>query len=155
MQHERNHLMKTTVAKQETVEREWFLVDGTDQVVGRLATEIATILMGKHKPIYTPHVDCGDYVIVTNCEKVAFTGKKWQDKMYRHHTGHLGGLVEESASRVRARHPDRILRLAVRRMLPKTKLGRRMLKKLKLYAGPEHDNVAQQPKPLDIKARRT
>lgn len=145
---------KTTLAKPADLKRAWFVVDGTDQVVGRLATRIATILMGKHKPIYTPNVDCGDFVVVTNCEKVCFTGNKWQNKVYRRHTGHIGGLVEESAADLRNRFPDRILRMAVRRMLPKSTLGRHMLKKLKLYAGPEHPHAAQNPEPLTIETRR-
>lgn len=146
--------MKTTFAKKETVEQRWYVVDATDQVVGRLATRLATILMGKHKPAYTPHVDCGDYVVVVNCEKVVFTGQKWQNKMYRRHTGTLGGLVEEKASLVRDQHPDRILLQAVKRMLPKTNLGKQMLKKLKLFAGPEHSHAAQNPEPLTIETRR-
>lgn len=146
--------MKTTVANKNNIEQKWYVVDGTDQIVGRLATRIAMILMGKHKPIYTANVDCGDFVVVTNCEKVAFTGQKWNKKVYRHHTGHIGHLVEESASLVRDRHPDRILRMAVKRMLPKTKLGRAMLKKLKIVAGPEHTHHAQNPETLEIDARR-
>ncbi len=147
--------MPTTMAKKGSVERKWFHVDASGQVVGRLASRIAPILMGKHKPIYTPHVDCGDFVVVTNCEKVVFTGKKWIKKEYRHHTGLMGGLKVEPAARVRDRHPDRILRMAVRRMLPKTKLGRAMLKKLKIYAGPEHPHTAQQTQPMAVETRRT
>ncbi len=146
--------MTTTIATKKKIVQEWFHVDATDKIVGRLAVRLATILMGKHKPIYTPHVDCGDFVVVTNCEKVRFTGNKWTDKVYRHHTGYIGGLVEESAEKLRERHPDRILRQAVKRMLPKTKLGRQMLKKLKIYAGPEHPHVAQEPKELEISTGR-
>lgn len=145
---------KTTMEKKETVRRDWFFVDGTEQVVGRLATRLAMILMGKHKPTYTPHVDCGDFVVVTNCEKVRFTGQKWQKKVYRYHTGYIGGLVEHTAEEIRDAHPDRILRKAVQRMLPKTKMGRQMLKKLKIYAGAEHPHAAQNPKALDIKTGR-
>lgn len=145
---------KTTMEKKETVKHDWFHVDGTDQVVGRLATRLAMILMGKHKPTYTPHVDCGDFVVVTNCEKVRFTGQKWQNKVYRYHTGYIGGLVENTAEEIRDAHPDRILRKAVQRMLPKTKMGRQMLKKLKIYAGPEHPHAAQNPSVLEIKTGR-
>ena len=145
---------KTTIANKNTIKQEWWHVDATDQIVGRLAVRLAMILMGKTKPTYTPHVDCGDFVVVTNCEKVVFTGKKMQQKLYRHHTGYLGNLVEEPAARVMRRHPDRILRKAVERMLPKTTLGKHMLKKLKIYAGPEHPHGPQQPKELKIEARR-
>lgn len=145
---------KTTMEKKETVQHDWFLVDGTEQVVGRLATRLAMILMGKHKPTYTPHVDCGDFVVVTNCERVRFTGQKWQKKIYRYHTGHIGGLVETTAAEIRDAHPDRILRKAVQRMLPKTKMGRQMLKKLKIYAGSEHPHAAQNPSVLEIKTGR-
>ena len=139
--------MKTTLCRKEDVKRRWLLVDGTDQVVGRLATQIARILMGKHKPDYTPYVDCGDFIVVVNCEKVRFTGRKWGQKIYRHHTYYLGGLVEETAQRVHEHHPDRILRKAVERMLPKSSLGEHMILKLKLYAGPEHPHAAQEPQP--------
>ncbi len=147
--------MKTTMIRKEDVKPVWYLVDGEDMVVGRLATELATILMGKNKPTYTPHTDTGDYVVVTNCEKVVFTGRKWEQKMYRRHTGYLGGLVEELASDVLDAHPDRILRKAVQRMLPKTKLGRAMLDKLKIVEGTEHPFSAQQPKELKINAKRS
>ncbi len=147
-------MIKTYSAKESDVERKWFHVDATDQVVGRLATKIATILMGKHKPMYTQHVDTGDYVVVTNAEKVYFTGKKWEQKKYRYHTGHVGGLVEVTAEKMREQHPERILEKAVTRMLPKTKLGRKMIKKLKVYAGTEHDHSAQQPISLDVSSTR-
>ncbi len=146
---------KTYSAKMNEIRPEWYVVDATDQVVGRLATRIAMILMGKHKPTYTPHVDTGDFVVVTNCEKVRFTGQKWRNKVYRHHTGHIGGLVTTTAANMRKEHPDRILRLAVRRMLPKTTLGRHMLKKLKIYAGSEHPHAAQNPQELTIETRRS
>lgn len=145
---------KTTMAKKETVERAWYHVDATGHTVGRLAARLSRILMGKHKPIYTPHVDCGDFVVVTNCEKVQFTGKKWTQKIYRHHSMYLGGLKEETAARLLRRHPDRILRLAVQRMLPKTKLGRKMIRKLKIYAGPEHPHSAQKPQDLRLEIGR-
>ncbi|MDI3257766.1 MAG: 50S ribosomal protein L13 [Kyrpidia sp.] len=138
--------MQTTfMKKKEDVKRRWYVIDAAGQTVGRLATEIATILRGKHKPDYTPHVDTGDHVIVINAEKVVFTGKKWTDKLYRRHSGYPGGLKEMRAKDVLARYPERILYFAVRGMLPHTPLGRRQLKKLKVYAGPEHPHEAQQP----------
>jgi large subunit ribosomal protein L13 len=145
---------KTTVLKPAEVERQWVHIDASDQVVGRLASRIALILMGKHKPTYTPHVDTGDFVVVTNAEKVHFTGQKWLQKAYYHHTGWPGGLMTEGALHMRRYNPERILHLAVQRMLPKSKLGRAMLKKLKIYAGPEHPHQAQQPVDLDVSATR-
>ncbi len=147
-------MRQTTFAKKEEVKADWWHVDGSDLVVGRLATELATILMGKNKPIYTSHVDCGDYVVVTNCEKVKFTGTKWRDKIYRYHTGWIGGLKESTAQEILDSHPDRILRKAVQRMLPKTKLGRQMLTKLKIYEGSEHPHSAQDPKELTVKTAK-
>jgi len=137
------------MARQQDVAPQWWLVDGADKVVGRLASEIATILMGKHKPTYTPHVDTGDFVVVVNAEKVVFTGKKWQRKHYTWYTGYPGLKSESAASRI-ARKPETILREAVRRMLPKSKLGRKMLSKLKIYTGPDHPHQAQQPKPNEL-----
>ena len=122
-------------AKTGELTRHWYVIDATDQVVGRLAAQIAPILMGKHRPTYTPHIDTGDFVIVTNVDKVVFTGKKWQQKSYQRYTGHPGGQKEEAAWKLFQRHPDRILQLAVQRMMPKNKLGRHMLGKLKLYVG--------------------
>jgi len=142
--------MKTYQAKPGEVEAKWWVVDATDKVLGRLASEIAVILMGKHRPTYTPHVDTGDYVVVTNCEKVALTGKKWDQKVYTRFTGYPGQRVETVQERLE-KHPERILYDAVRRMLPKNKLGRQMLKKLKLVVGPEHQFQAQQPEPLEVK----
>ena len=135
------------MAKPGQVDRQWWLFDAEDQVVGRLATKIATLLMGKHRPTYTPHVDTGDYVVVINADKIVFTGKKWEQKQYTRYTGWPGLRIETSADR-RKRHPERILSEAVRRMLPKNKLGRRMLEKLKVYAGESHPHQAQDPKPL-------
>jgi large subunit ribosomal protein L13 len=143
-------LRKTYSAKPGEIEKQWLLIDATDKTVGRLAARIATILMGKHRPTYTPHVDTGDYVIVVNAEKVRFTGNKWKTKQYKRYSGYPSGLKLEPAERLRERRPTEILRLAVKRMLPKNKLGRHMLKKLKLYAGPDHPHQAQQPKPLEI-----
>lgn len=140
---------KTYIAKPGELDKKWWLVDATDKVVGRLASDIAVILMGKHRPTYTPHVDTGDYVIVINAEKVVFTGKKWDEKRYSWYTGYPGLHTETAAERLQ-KHPDRILREAVRRMLPKNHLARRMLDKLKIYAGPEHEHQAQQPEPLEL-----
>lgn len=144
--------MKTYMAKPGEIEPKWWLVDAQDKVVGRLASDIAMILMGKHQPTYTPHIDTGDFVVVINAEKIAFTGKKWQNKEYAWTTGYPGQRRETAATRL-SRHPERILTEAVRRMLPKNKLATRMLSKLKVYAGEEHPHQAQQPelKELGIK----
>jgi len=136
--------IKTYMAKAADVKQKWWHVDGDEKIVGRLASDIAVVLMGKHKPTYTPHVDTGDFVIVTNVDKLVFTGNKWEKKQYTWYTGYPG-LRSESASRRRERKPEQILREAVRRMLPKNKLGRKMLDKLKLYVGAEHPHQAQQP----------
>jgi len=138
---------KTYMAKPGEVRQKWWHVDGTDKVVGRLASRIAVILMGKHRPTYTPHVDTGDFVIVTNANKVALTGRKWAKKTYTWYTGYPG-LRSETAARRFARKPESILRDAVRRMLPKNKLARKTLAKLKIYCGPDHPHQAQQPEPL-------
>lgn len=141
--------MRTTyMAKPNAVERKWYVIDATGWRVGRLATEIATILRGKHKPEFTPHVDTGDFVVVTNVEKVVFTGNKLQKKLYRRHTGHPGGLKEVRAIDMLNTHPDRVLYSAVKGMLPKNTLGAQQLTKLKLYAGAEHPHAAQQPVPF-------
>lgn len=138
---------KTYMAKPGEVAKQWWHVDAEDEVVGRLASRIAVILMGKHRPTYTPHVDTGDFVIVTNVEKIQFSGKKWDQKTYTWYTGYPGQKSETAAER-RAKKPEAILREAVRRMLPKNKLGRKMLSKLKIYVGPDHNHQAQQPKPM-------
>ena len=135
---------KTYMAKTGKVERQWGHYDAAEQVVGRLAADISVVLMGKHRPIYTPHVDTGDFVVVTNVEKITFTGKKWEQKEYRWYTGYPGQRSETAGKR-REQKPEQILREAVRRMLPKNKLGRKMLSKLKIYAGPEHPHQAQGP----------
>lgn len=140
----------TKYTKEKDIERSWYLVDASGKTVGRLATEIATRLRGKNKPYYTPSVDCGDFVVVTNAEGVSFTGAKWTDKKYYRHTGYPGGLKYETAEGMKEKHPDFILRNAVKGMLPKTKLGRKMLKKLKIYVGSQHPHEAQNPKKLDI-----
>ena len=142
--------MKSYVAKPLEIERKWYVVDATDKTLGRLSTEIATILRGKHKPIYTPHVDTGDYIIVINAEKVKVTGKKYDQKMYRWHSGFMGGLKERTFSEVLEKNPERIIMKAVKGMIPKNSLGRQMLKKLKVYAGPEHNHAAQKPEALEL-----
>ncbi len=142
--------MKTYSAKPESVRREWYIVDATDKVLGRLATEVARRLRGKHKPEYTPHVDTGDYIVVVNADKVRVTGNKATDKLYHHHTGFPGGIREINFEKQLAKHPERIIESAVRGMLPKNALGRAMYKKLKIYKGPDHVHQAQQPKTLEI-----
>jgi large subunit ribosomal protein L13 len=142
--------MKTTSAKPETVKRDWFLVDATDKTLGRLSTELARRLRGKHKPVYTPHVDTGDYLVVVNAEKIAVTGKKLDDKIYHHVTGYVGNLKSISLKDMLATHPERVIEIAVKGMLPKNPLGRAMYKKLKVYKGAEHPHAAQQPAALDI-----
>ena len=142
--------MKTYSAKAETVKREWFVVDATDKVLGRLSSEIARRLRGKHKPEYTPHVDTGDYIVVINAEKIRVTGNKESDKLYQHHTGYIGSLKTVNLATLRKNHPDRIIKQSVKGMLPKNSLGRAMFKKLKVYAGSTHEHAAQQPQPLEI-----
>ena len=142
-------MQKTYMAKPGEVAPNWWLVDAEEKVLGRMAREIAVRLMGKHRPNYTPHVDTGDFVIVINCEKVTLSGNKWEQKEYRWYTGYPGQKSETAATR-RERYPDRIIRDAVRRMLPKNKLARRMLKKLKIYSGSDHPHQAQQPQPLEM-----
>ncbi len=134
-------------ARAQDVEHAWFHVDAADQIVGRLAVKIATVLMGKHKPTYTAHVDTGDFVVVTNAERVRFTGGKLDEITYDRYSYHPGGWKSETARQVMAKHPERVLEQAVRRMLPKNALGRKMLKKLKVYAGQSHPHAAQQPQP--------
>ena len=143
--------MSTPFPSNKDIERRWFVVDAEGQVLGRVATEIARILRGKHKPIFTPFLDCGDHVVVVNAEKVVLTGEKWNDKLYYRHTGYPGGLKEIRARRLLREHPTRLLEKAVRGMLPKTSLGRQMVSKLRVYAGPEHPHEAQQPQPLSLK----
>ena len=140
--------MKTYVTKPGSVEREWYVVDAEGQTLGRLASRIASVLRGKHKPQYSPAVDVGDYVIVVNAEKIRVTGRKMEQKMYYRHSGYPGGLTEITLAAQLERHPNRVIHAAVRGMLPRNRLGRSMLKKLKVYAGPEHPHEAQRPKPL-------
>ena len=142
--------MKTFSAKPAEVKRDWFVIDATDKTLGRMATEIARRLRGKHKPVYTPHVDTGDYIVVINAEKVAVTGNKATDKKYRHYTGYVGGLRTTTFDKLVVEDPTRIINTAVKGMLPKNPLGRAMFRKLKVYAGAEHQHAAQQPTPLDI-----
>lgn len=143
--------MKTYMATKETVERKWYVIDATDKTLGRLASQIAVILRGKHKPTYTPHVDTGDHVIVINAEKIKLTGNKLHDKKYYRHSGYPGGLkVRTAADLLNSSRPEKVLKLAVRGMLPHNRLGRKMFKKLKVYAGNEHPHSAQQPEQLDI-----
>ena len=137
--------MKSFIAKPHEVERKWYIIDADGKTLGRLSTEVASILRGKRKPIYTPHVDTGDYVIIINAEKIVVTGKKRTDKIYKHHTGFPGGLREVTFEKLQAKKPDEIIRHAVRGMMPNGKLGREMFKKLKIYVGPEHKHAAQQP----------
>jgi large subunit ribosomal protein L13 len=144
--------MKTVSAKNETVQRDWYLIDASNKTLGRLATELAHRLRGKHKPIFTPHIDTGDYLVVVNAEKITVTGKKLQDKMYHRTTGYIGNLKTTSLRDLLASHPERVIEIAVKGMLPKNPLGRAMFKKLKVYKGPDHPHAAQQPLTLDIKA---
>lgn len=142
--------MKSYLAKSGEIEQKWLLYDATDQVLGRLATKIAMDLMGKNKPVYTPHVDTGDFVVVVNAENIKVTGKKAETKEYDHYTGYPGGRKVVSFEDMMERRPERVLELAVKRMLPKNKLGRNMLKKLKVYRGPKHQNQAQKPVKVEL-----
>jgi large subunit ribosomal protein L13 len=142
--------MKTFVAKEQEVAKKWYLVDAEDKVLGRLSTQIATCLRGKHKPIFTPHADTGDFIVVINADKVTLTGSKWDKKFYYRHSGYVGGLKEISAKKLLEKKPEDLLRLAVKGMLPKNSLGRRQLRKLKIYAGSDHPHQAQKPEKLEI-----
>ncbi|MBR0163459.1 MAG: 50S ribosomal protein L13 [Lachnospiraceae bacterium] len=142
--------MKTYMPGAQTIERKWYVVDATDKTLGRLATEVARVLRGKHKPIYTPYLDTGDYVIVVNAEKVHVTGKKLEEKIYWHHTGWIGGQKRVSLKRLLQTHPERVVEHAVRGMLPKGPLGRQMYRKLHVYAGETHPHEAQKPEALEV-----
>lgn len=142
--------MKSYVAKPLEIERKWYVIDATGKTLGRLSSEIASRLRGKHKPIYTPHVDCGDHIIVINAEKIKVTGNKATQKVYRHHTGFMGGLRERSYKEMMEKAPERIIEKAVKGMLPKSSLGSQMFRKLNVYAGPEHDHSAQKPELLEL-----
>ena len=144
--------MKTFSAKPADVRRDWFLVDADGKTLGRLATEIARRLRGKHKPEYTPHVDTGDYIVVVNAEKIRVTGNKLKDKIYHHHTGYIGNLKSIPLEKMLEEHPERALEKAVKGMLPRGPLGRKMFSKLRVFAGPEHKHTAQQPIPLEVNA---
>ena len=142
--------MKTFVAKEQEIEKKWYLVDAENRVLGRLATQIAVRLRGKHKHIFTPHADTGDFIVVVNADKIALTGAKLDKKNYYHHSGYMGGLKTIPAGRLLEKKPEEVLRLAVKGMLPKNSLGRRQLKKLKIYTGPDHPHTAQEPEKLEI-----
>ena len=144
--------MKTFSAKAEEVNRDWYVVDATNKTLGRLSTEIARRLRGKHKPEYTPHVDTGDYIVVVNAEKIRVTGNKMKDKMYHRYTGYIGNLKSIPLEKLLKETPERALQFAVKGMMPRNSLGRKMYSKLRVFAGPEHSHEAQQPTPLDIKA---
>jgi large subunit ribosomal protein L13 len=137
--------MKTPLVKNENIKPKWHLVDADGRILGRLATRVAILLRGKNKPIFAPHQDTGDFVVVINAKKVALTGKKWKEKIYVHHSGYPGGLKEASAEKIRDKKPERLITMAVQGMLPKTKLGKKLIKKLKVYAGDTHPHEAQQP----------
>jgi large subunit ribosomal protein L13 len=143
--------MSTPIPDEHEIQREWMVVDASGQVLGRLATRVASILRGKHKPTFTPHLDVGDHVIVINAEKIHLTGRKLRDKRYRWHTGYIGGLREVSAETMLRTHPERVIEWAVQGMLPKNRLGRAMAKKLKVYRGAAHPHQAQQPKALEVR----
>ena len=142
--------MKTYTARPADIQRRWLLVDASGKTLGRLATQVATVLKGKHKPMYTPHLDTGDHVVIVNAAKVVLTGRKAEDKKYFHHTLYPGGATWTSIREVMARHPERVVQRAVAGMMPRTKLGRAMMKKLKVYAGPHHPHQAQKPEPFQI-----
>ncbi len=142
--------MGTYTVRPGDIERKWFIIDANDLVLGRMATKVASILRGKHRPQYTPHADCGDHVIVINADKVRLTGRKEEQKVYYRHSGYMGGLKETPIEEMRIKHPERIVEFAVKGMLPKNSLGRAMFSKLKVYAGSDHPHAAQQPSPLTI-----
>ena len=142
--------MKTYMANNQTINHKWYVVDAKGKTLGRLSTQVATVIMGKHKPEYTPHVDCGDYVIIVNADQVILTGNKWDDKIYRRHTGYNGGIREISAKEMMKKFPTRMVEKSIAGMLPKTKLGRAMASKLFVYAGNEHPHIAQQPENFPV-----
>ena len=143
--------MKSYMASPATIERKWYVVDATGYTLGRLASEVAKVLRGKNKPIFTPHMDCGDYVIIVNAEKVKVTGKKLDQKIYYHHSQYVGGMKETTLREMMAKKPEKVVKLAVKGMLPKGPLGKSMMKKLHVYAGPEHEQAAQKPEVLEFK----
>ncbi len=143
--------MKSFMASPSTIERKWYVVDAAGCTLGRLASEVAKVLRGKNKPIYTPHMDCGDYVIIVNADKVKVTGKKLDQKIYYHHSEYVGGMKETTLREMMAKKPEKVVKLAVKGMLPKGPLGKSMIKKLHVYAGPEHEQAAQKPEVLEFK----
>jgi len=146
--------VQSTLAKKNEISRNWYVVDAKDKILGRLASEIAVILMGKNKPNYTPFVDTGDFVVVVNAEKVVLTGKKLENKLYRHYSGYMGGLKETAAKRMLEKKPEYLIWHAVKGMLPKNRLARRLITKLKIYKGQSHPHIAQKPKPLEIGGKK-
>lgn len=146
--------MKTSTVRASDLKKQWFVVDATDQTVGRLAAQIAYVIRGKHKPNFVTHLDCGDHVVVVNAEKVRFTGNKWRDKIYYHHTNHIGGIKAAMAETVLKNHPDRVIHSAVRGMIPHTKLGSHQINSLKIYVGAQHPHEAQKPLPLISRLNR-
>ncbi len=142
--------MRTISAKEQDIQRDWYVIDAQGQTLGRLATRVATLLRGKHKPIYTPHVDCGDYVVIVNAEKIHVTGQKMTQKKYYRHSGYPGGIKEVTLRDQLRKFPDRVIEAAVRGMLPRNRLGRRMFKKLKVYSGPNHPHEAQKPQSMNL-----
>ena len=143
--------MKTFMQTKENIERKWYVIDATGKPLGRVATEAAKLLRGKHKPTYTPSIDTGDHVIIINCSEAVLTGKKLDQKVYRHHSGYIGGMTETSARVMMENTPEKAMMLAIKGMLPHTKLGRQMIKKLRVYAGSEHENIAQKPEVWEVK----
>ncbi len=143
--------MKSFMASPATIERKWYVVDAAGYTLGRLASEVAKVLSGKNKPIFTPHMDCGDYVIIVNAEKIKVTGKKMDQKIYYHHSEYVGGMKETTLKEMMAKKPERVIELAVKGMLPKGPLGKSMIKKLHVYAGPDHEQAAQKPEVLEFK----
>ena len=144
------YTQKSFTTKKDDLNGNWWVIDAADLVVGRVATQVANVLRGKHKPTFTPNHDCGDFVIITNCEKVKFTGKKWSDKKYHWHTGYIGGIKQRTATEQLQKHPELIMMEAVKGMLPKTSLGRKQLTKLKVFVGPEHSHEAQKPQEMKL-----
>ena len=142
--------MKTYTAKPHEIERKWYVVDAADQTLGRLAVQIANVLRGRHRPTFTPHVDTGDFVIVVNAERIRVTGRKAEKKVYQRYSGYPGGLREQNLSEMLEKYPDRVISIAVRGMLPRNRMRKRLMKKLKVYAGPDHPHEAQAPQPLDL-----
>ena len=147
--------MKTVIPKMETIERKWYLIDGQDQILGRMASQVAYLLRGKHKPEFTPHLDVGDHIIVINADKVTVTGRKFDQKQYTRYTGYPGGLRTKTLGKLMQNRPERVIKIAVKGMLPKNRLGRKMIRKLRVYAGPDHPHTAQLVEPLPSSLRKS